>query len=98
RSKRDWSTDVCSSDLGAWAGRQIRIGSQAAESTVRDIGANPVSLEYVEAFEGLQRGTIDCTMTQLGSAASFGVPTAAPNISYLRSEDHRGGNECKPRA
>ena len=74
----------------AWAGRQIRIGSQAAESTVRDIGANPVSLEYVEAFEGLQRGTIDCTMTQLGSAASFGVPTAAPNISYLTEGSFAG--------
>jgi TRAP-type C4-dicarboxylate transport system substrate-binding protein len=74
----------------AWAGRSVRIGSQAAESAVRDMGANPVSLEYVEAFEGLQRGTIDCTMTQLGSAASFGVPTAAPNISYLTEGSFAG--------
>lgn len=66
-----------------WKARQIRIGTQDGEAAVRDIGANPVSLEYVEAFEGLQRSTIDCTMTQLGSAASLGVTTAAPNISYL---------------
>lgn len=69
----------------AWAGRSVRIGSQAGESAVRDMGANPVSLEYVEAFEGLQRGTIDCTMTQLGSAASFGVHSSKTTASRPRS-------------
>ena len=67
----------------AWNGRQIRIGTQDGEAAVQAMGANPLSLEYVEAFEALQRSTIDCTMTQLGSAASLGVTTAAPNISYL---------------
>ncbi|GAA4513854.1 TRAP transporter substrate-binding protein DctP [Brevibacterium yomogidense] len=73
-----------------WQSRQIRIGTQDSEAAVRDMGANPVSLEYVEAFEALQRNTIDCTMTQLGSAAVFGVTTVAPNISYLTEGSFAG--------
>ena len=73
-----------------WQGRQIRIGTQDNEAAVSDVGANPVSLEYVESFEALQRSTIDCAMTQLGSAASLGVTTAAPNISYLTDGSFAG--------
>ncbi|SLM99168.1 hypothetical protein [Brevibacterium yomogidense] len=84
------SQNAENSTASAWESRQIRIGTQDSEGAVRDIGANPVSLEYAEAFEALQRNTIDCTMTQLGSAAIFGVTAVAPNISYLTEGSFAG--------
>lgn len=70
-------------DLESWRGRQTRVGSTLNEMVVSSIDANPVSLEFVETFEGLQRNTVDCTLTPLTTAAETDAATVAPNLSYL---------------
>lgn len=65
-----------------WDGRQIRAASQAQESMARAISATPVSLEYGEVFEALQRRTIDCALNSLNSAYDYGFLDVSPHISY----------------
>src|SRR5699024_3401917 len=43
--------------LDDYDGRQIRVASVAHEQQVSELGGSPVSMEYVEVFEALQRGT-----------------------------------------
>lgn len=77
------SQDTSASD---WSGNQARVGSSAHHAVFEDVGATPVSLEWVETFEALQRGTIDCTINQIHSAAEGGVPEVAPFILYTSDE------------
>jgi TRAP-type C4-dicarboxylate transport system substrate-binding protein len=70
-----------------WQGRQVRVANTAHLDVVGDIGAVPVSMEYEEMYEGLQRGTIDCTWGQLTSSAEGGVLEVAPHLTYS-SGDH----------
>lgn len=65
-----------------WDGRQIRAASRSQEAMAMAIGATPVSLEYTEVFEGLQRNTIDCALNSLNSAYDYGFLEAAPHVSY----------------
>jgi TRAP-type C4-dicarboxylate transport system substrate-binding protein len=67
-------------------GRQIRVASVAHEQQVTAMGASPVSMEYVEVFEALQRGTVDCTLAQLLPSAEGGILEVAPHISYSSDE------------
>lgn len=73
-----------------WPGRQIRIGTPANLQAVEVLGASPVSLEYGEAYEALQRSTIDCTLTPFSAAASMGLIKVAPNIGYLSDHSFAG--------
>jgi TRAP-type C4-dicarboxylate transport system substrate-binding protein len=43
-------------------------------------------MEYVEVFEALQRGTVDCTLAQLLPSAEGGILEVAPHISYSSDE------------
>nr|WP_272902428.1 C4-dicarboxylate ABC transporter substrate-binding protein [Brevibacterium daeguense] len=63
-------------------GRQIRVASAAISDQVTAMGATPVSMDYPEIYEGLQRGTIDCTVGKLASLAETGVLEVAPHLSY----------------
>ncbi|GAA2000402.1 TRAP transporter substrate-binding protein DctP [Brevibacterium samyangense] len=64
-------------------GKQVRIASASQNRLVMDLGASPVSIEYVETFEALQRGTVDCTLAQLVPSAEAGIFEVAPEVSYF---------------
>lgn len=74
-----------------WQGRQIRIGGSAQTPVSEAIGASPVSMEYGEAFEALQRGTVDCTFVQGQVAGSTGLMEAAPHASTFADSRITGG-------
>src|SRR5690625_3685921 len=65
-----------------WDGLQTRIASTAQAAQVTHLGASPVSMEYTETFEALQRGTVDCTLGQLVPSAEAGIFEVAPNLGY----------------
>src|SRR5699024_3269039 len=54
------------------------------------IGSSPVSLEYGEAFEAMQRGTVDCTFVQPQVAGSTGLLEAAPHVSHFADQRMTG--------
>lgn len=77
-------------ELDGWHGRSIRAGSTMNELVVKAAGATPVSMEYGETFEGLQRNVLGCAFIQFAAASSFSVPEVAPNISYLTEGSFAG--------
>ena len=64
-------------------GRQVRIASKTQGELMTSIGASPVSMEYTETFEALQRGTVDCTLGQLVPSAEAGIFEVAPHVGYM---------------
>lgn len=76
--------------LDDWEGNQVRIGGSVQTPIAESIGASPVSMEYGEAFEALQRRTVDCTFIQGLVAGSTGMLEAAPNVSLLTEERFTG--------
>ncbi|GAA4516999.1 hypothetical protein GCM10023159_29480 [Brevibacterium yomogidense] len=64
-------------------GRQIRIASKTQGELMSSIGASPVSMEYTETFEALQRNTVDCTLGQLVPSAEAGIFEVAPHVGYM---------------
>jgi TRAP-type C4-dicarboxylate transport system substrate-binding protein len=80
---------VCSDpveDVDDWNGAQMRIASTAQSAQVTELGATPVSIEYTETYEALQRGTVDCTLGQLVPSAEGGIFEVAPHLGY--TTDH----------
>ena len=76
---------ICSdeaTELEDWDGLQVRVGSPAALDLVSHLGGSPVSIAGVEAYEALQRGTIDCTLGVLSDAAQGGFFEVAPHLGY----------------
>ncbi|MGO1440976.1 MAG: TRAP transporter substrate-binding protein DctP [Brevibacterium yomogidense] len=69
-----------------WEGRQIRVASTSHLNVTQELGASPVSMEYVEVFEALQRGTVDCTFAQLLPSAESQLFDVAPHLSYSTDE------------
>ena len=65
-----------------WKGLQVRIASTAQSAQVQHLGGSPVSMEYTETFEALQRGTVDCTLGQLVPSAEAGIFEVAPHLGY----------------
>ncbi|WP_029090348.1 hypothetical protein [Brevibacterium album] len=76
--------------LSDWSGRQIRIGGSVQTPISQSLGASPVSMEYGEAFEALQRSTVDCIFVQGMVAGSTGLLEAAPQVSTLGEERFTG--------
>lgn len=70
------------SELEDWQGLQVRVGSPAANDMVEHVGGTPVSIAGVEAYEALQRGTIDCTLAVLSDVVQGGFLEVAPNLGY----------------
>ncbi|WP_349829598.1 TRAP transporter substrate-binding protein DctP [Brevibacterium litoralis] len=69
--------------LKDWNGRVMRIAGSAHAAIVPEIGASPVSLEYAETFEALERGTVDCTFVQPQVAGSTGLMGVAPHLAHF---------------
>lgn len=67
--------------------RWTRVASTVHHEVVDNVDATPVSMEWVETFKALQRGTVDCSMAQLHSSAEGGVPEVAPYIIYSSDEN-----------
>src|SRR5690606_42040273 len=78
------------SESDAWKGRQIRIGGSAQTPISETLGASPVSMEYGEVFEALQRSTVDCTFIQGMVAGSTGLMEVAPHVSTLGEDRFTG--------
>ncbi|WP_349826818.1 C4-dicarboxylate ABC transporter substrate-binding protein [Brevibacterium litoralis] len=76
--------------MGDWSGRQIRIGGSVQTPISESLGASPVSMEYGEAFEALQRGTVDCIFVQGMVAGSTGLLEAAPQVSTMGEDRFTG--------
>ncbi|PZT91114.1 MAG: C4-dicarboxylate ABC transporter substrate-binding protein [Gordonia sp. (in: high G+C Gram-positive bacteria)] len=68
-----------------WAGSTISVPNTSANAIVQALGASPVSLEYGEMFEGLQRNTIQCTTATPSSASAGGIVEVAPHLAYPTS-------------
>lgn len=75
-------------DLEDWDGLQMRVGSPAASEMVSHLGGSPVSIAGVEAYEALQRGTIDCTLAVLSDAAQGGFLEVAPHLGYATTTSY----------
>lgn len=81
---------VCNSEGSApsdWQGRQVRVANTSHLGVVDALGASPVSMEYVEVYEALQRGTIDCTFAQMMPSSAGGIFEVAPHLTYS-SDDY----------
>ncbi|GAA4282804.1 hypothetical protein GCM10022261_03350 [Brevibacterium daeguense] len=73
-------------ELADYDGRQVRIGASAHGELAQDLGASPVSLEYVETFEALQRNTLDCTFTPFNASIQGKFHDVAPHIGYATDQ------------
>lgn len=73
-----------------WQGRQIRIAGTAHTALAESIGASPVSMEYGETYEALQRNTVDCTFVQPQVAGSTGLLEVAPHVSHFSDKRMTG--------
>ncbi|WP_349827643.1 hypothetical protein [Brevibacterium litoralis] len=72
---------MCTEDgasLADFGARQLRVGSSADLTIAESLGGTPVSMQFVEAYEALQRNTIDCTFGGLRIGADNGFLTVAP--------------------
>ncbi|WP_291798167.1 C4-dicarboxylate ABC transporter substrate-binding protein [Brevibacterium sp.] len=74
-----------------WKGRQVRIASVAHQKVASALGASPVSMEYVETFEALQRGTVNCTIAQLLPSEELGLLEIATHVAYMQPENSMSG-------
>ncbi len=67
--------------LDDFSGKQIRVGSAADLAIVESMGASPVSMPFVEAYEALQRNTIECTLGGMRIGAEYGFLEVAPHVT-----------------
>lgn len=74
----------------SWGGRQMRAGNTLQMSMVEAAGATPVTLEWTEVYDALQRGVMDCTMTLGNTSVPVGLLEVAPNVAYA-AESTFGG-------
>src|SRR5207249_6537169 len=95
RSKRDWSSDVCSSDLDRQRmclERPFRLGGNARIGpflAVERVNAGPANVEFaVVAAHGVGK-----TPTRSAFGKDFGLPPTV--FALLRSEERRVGKECR---
>ncbi|WP_236863858.1 C4-dicarboxylate ABC transporter substrate-binding protein [Brevibacterium daeguense] len=75
----------CNSDIATaeqLKGKQVRAGSAPQSEALDHFGAVPTSLEFTEAFEALQRGTVDCDLSPMSAKEISGIYQAAPHLAY----------------
>src|SRR5207248_7020729 len=91
RSYGDWSSDVCSSDLGfdAFVASDVPVGSGLSSSGALDVA----SAVAVLAARGIEMPALETA--RLCQAAENGFVGAHTGI--MRSEERRVGKECRPR-
>lgn len=63
-------------------GIQLRAASASDFAIAEGLGATPVSMQYVETYEALQRNTIDCTFGALKIASGQGFLEVAPHVTF----------------
>ena len=68
--------------LDDFAGKQIRVGSASDLAIVESLDASPVSMQFTEAYEALQRNTIDCTLGGLRIGSEYGFLEVAPHVTF----------------
>jgi len=68
--------------LDDFHGKQIRVGSASDLAIVEGLGASPVSMQFTETYEALQRNTIDCTLGGLRIGSEYGFLEVAPHVTY----------------
>src|SRR5690606_40170704 len=92
RFSRDWSSDVCSSDLrgkefGVNTGRKRRVGwfdAMLVRQTVRTCGIAGLALTKLDILDGFDSIRV-----------CIGYKLDGKEIDHLRSEERRGGKECR---
>lgn len=75
----------CNSEINTaadLAGSQVRAGSAGQSDAIAHFDAVPSSLEFTEAFEALQRNTIDCDLSPMSAKEISGIYEAAPHLAY----------------
>src|SRR5699024_11291871 len=90
RSKRDWSSDVCSSDLVSAKDSEAvmnELGDRYKEASDHLMGTLPGMLRQIKA-EG--RGLLGAMVEPLNKA----VNPIMKQVSEWRSEERRVGKEC----
>src|SRR5205807_5192528 len=94
RLQGDWSSDVCSSDLGARtgtlsltdnAGGSPQIMTLSGNGTAPGVGLAPTSLDFGNQLLATTSAPMTVTLTNTGAAA------------LTRSEERRVGKECRAR-
>src|SRR5699024_11707922 len=91
RSKRDWSSDVCSSDLCTVS------PPKSAQNTAPSWRWNPLAsaaFPYKQLLSTVPAGTLSALLT-LGRPV--GTPAAPGAVAAARSEERRVGKECRSR-
>jgi TRAP-type C4-dicarboxylate transport system substrate-binding protein len=68
--------------LDDFHGKQIRVGSASDLAIVEGLGASPVSMQFTETYEALQRNTIDCTLGGLRIGSEYGFLEVAPHVTF----------------
>lgn len=61
------------------AGAQVRAGSTVVADQVEALGAAPVSMQYGEVYQALQRGTLDCAAISAWAGMPLDLMPLAPN-------------------
>src|SRR5690606_40665309 len=93
RFSRDWSSDVCSSDLYVEPHQGAATGVGGIVRDILSMGARPVAV-----MDSLRFGPADAPDTQrvlpgvVSGISSYGNCLGLPNI---RSEERRVGKECQ---
>lgn len=60
-------------------GKNVMANTPSAKAEVEALGATAVSLPFNELVEGLQRGTVDCTLSTMGSAGPWSLHEVTKN-------------------
>ncbi|GAA2091250.1 MULTISPECIES: TRAP transporter substrate-binding protein DctP [Brevibacterium] len=62
-------------------GKQILASSETQIAQLEALGATPVSIDYTEVFDALQRGVLDCSFTAMTVHLGMGVLDVAPYVT-----------------
>src|SRR5207253_5774691 len=90
RWPRDWSSDVCSSDLGGRGGQQAAANA-TADRGWKENGCEPLQAARVEGARSSTSSVCSARET-LGATRASGTPLPGNR----RSEERRVGNEWEP--
>lgn len=95
-----WTSTVpfmaaCTEELDAgpdaYEGRNTRASGVFQSGATKALGGAAVTVDFNEIYEGLQRGVVDCALTDPGSIAAFSFDEVAPNLVPLPVISALGG-------
>src|SRR5207249_5747707 len=87
RSKRDWSSDVCSSDLSLWSATMAPLPDRSGREL-------PDTTDVVVIGGGYTGINAARELARAGSAVTL---LEAHTLGFGRSEERRVGKECRSR-